>query len=160
MDRRTYELCYPGLGVGEIESMSGGVFGHAFLAINPILLGDENLEVQPGVFPMDRLTWNPYFCQECRWKIVAQLRRGNYNYRCCPHCWNIIKGQLWEYLEGKVTENPANRIWSFLVEPVSRSEQHMAYLQLLRHASWPREFYQPLPPMPYTCRVQSKGWSS
>ena len=42
MDRRTYELCYPGLGVGEIESMSGGVFGHAFLAINPILLRDEN----------------------------------------------------------------------------------------------------------------------
>ena len=158
MDRRTYELCYPGLGVGEIESMSGGVFGHAFLAINPTLLGDENLEVQPGVFPSDRLTWNPYFCQECRWMCVAQ--RTDYNYRCCPACWSIIKRQLWDYLEGEVTENPANRIWSFLVEPATRSKRHMGYLQLLQQTGWPREFYQPLPPMPYTCRVQSRGWSS
>ena len=148
MDGRTYELCYPWATVGEIESMSGGVFGHSFLALNPFLSSVGS----------NRLLWDPYFCQECRWMCVAQRR--DYNYRCCPAFWGIIKRQLWDYLEGEVTENPANRIWSFLVEPATRSKRHMDYLQVLQQTGWPRELYQPLPPVPYTRRFRSTGWSS
>ena len=158
MDVYTRGRCYPGLTEGEIESMSGGVFGHSFLALN--LVSDSP----------HRLQWDPIFCQECRWRAPMFVARSgengsvlvltDYNYRCCPACWSIIKKQLWDYLEGEVTENPANRIWSFLVEPATRSKRHMDYFQVLLQTGWPLELYQPLLPMPYTHRSRRRGWSS
>ena len=143
-------------GHSEIESMSGGVFGHSFLALN--LVSDSP----------NRLQWDPIFCQECRWRAPMFATRSgeygpvltDYNYRCCPACWSIIKKQLWEYLEGEVTEGPANRIWSFLIEPATRSRRHLDYIEILQQTGWPLELYQPLPPMPYTRGSRRRGWSS
>ena len=151
--------CDPGLTEGEIESMSGGVFGHSFLVLNP--LPDPN----------NRLLWDPTFCRECRWRgplFVPQngedgtvLILRNYNYRCCPSCWSIIKKQLWDYLEGEVSENPANRIWSFLVESTKRSRRHLDFHWVLLQTGWPPELYRPLlPTASYSHRSRSRGWSS
>ena len=163
MDADTRNQCYPGLTDGEIESMSGGVFGHSFLVLLPYSTSTER--------PNDRLQWDPTFCRECRWRgslFVPQNGEDgtfpilrNYNYRCCPSCWSIIKMQLWDYLEGKVSENPANWIWSFLVESSKRSKDHLEHFHFLLRTGWPPEYFRPMVPVAsYSQRSRSKGWSS
>ena len=60
-----------------------------------------------------------------RWCWVQGLYvYADYNYRCCPACWSVIKKQLWEYLEDRIKERPANLVWGFLVESATRSQRH------------------------------------
>ena len=156
MDGLTQGRCYPWATKGEIESMVGRVFRHSFLVLNRV-------PDKPN-----QLRWDPLFCQECWWRAPTLATRWgkdgpvltDYNYRCCTACWSIIKKQLWEYLEGEVTEGPANRIWSFLIEPATRSRRHLDYVEILQQTGLPLELYQPLPPMPYTRGSRRRGWSS
>ena len=101
MDWRTYELCYPWATVEEIDAMLGPVFGCA----------TQFAGGRPG-----RITTTPSECEEC-WSPNVQSYWVNYNYRCCPECWNVIKRQLWGFLEAKITGRAANRVWGFLIEP-------------------------------------------
>ena len=157
MDGDTRRLCYPWATNGELEAMSGRVFGHSFLVLTRIDASRKPLE------------WSPFVCEECRrpsllsrwcWELNKCVFR-DYNYRCCSACWSIIKKQLWEYLEAQIMAGPANTVWGFLVEPATRSRRHKEYLDQMSQLGWPIAFYQPLPPMAYTIRSgikPFKGW--
>ena len=103
MDWRTWELCYPGYSDGEIDAMLGPVFGCA----------TQYAGGRPGHFNM-----GPSDCDECESPNI-QYNWGNYNYRCCLGCWNVIKRQLWRFLEAKTNAAAANNIWAFLIEPAT-----------------------------------------
>ena len=100
MDSQTRYICYPFLTDGELDAMSGPVFGHAYL-----VLGSRQ-----------DVTWTPSACDECEDPSML-FHWCNYNYRCCPACWEVIKHQLWERLEDEIKERPANVVWGFLIEP-------------------------------------------
>ena len=86
---------------GEWDSAWGTIFGHATL--------------EGGSRP-DSWHWQPQECDdECG--RTLPFHGPNYNYRCCCACWYIIGHQLWHYLYQSVSEQPANIIWSFLLEP-------------------------------------------
>ena len=85
MDWKTWELCYPGYSDGEVDAMLGPVFGCATMSAGG----------RPGNFTM-----GPSDCDECE-SPNMQYNWVNYNYRCCPKCWNVIKKQLWRFLETK-----------------------------------------------------------
>ncbi len=61
-----------------------------------------------------RCVWEPADCDECG---GPQPLVVNYNHRICPSCYSIIATQLWRFLEGNVSERPAEVIWVFLLEP-------------------------------------------
>ena len=82
MDRYTRDLCYPEYTKGEIDAMLGPVFGCATLAVGS----------RPGSF-----TWAPSDCGVCEDPDI-QYHWGNYKYRCCPKCWNVIKKAAVEVL--------------------------------------------------------------
>ena len=161
MDGETQRLCYPWLTKGELEAMSGPVFGHSFLVLKTIDASRQPLE------------WSPFVCEECSgecrrpsllsrwcWELNKCVFR-DYNYRCCSACWSIIKQQLWRYLDTQIMAGPANTVWGFLVEPATRSRRHKEYLDQMWQLGWPIAFYQPLPPMAYTIRSgikPFKGW--
>ena len=63
-----------------------------------------------------RITITPSSCDEC-WSPNIQYYGVNYNYRCCPGCWTIIKWQLWRFLETNISGRAANTVWGFLIEP-------------------------------------------
>ena len=157
MDGDTRRLCYPWATNGELEAMSGRVFGHSFLVLNRIDASRKPLQ------------WSPSVCEECRrpsllsrwcWELNMAIL-SDYNYRCCSACWSVIKNQLWEYLEDQIMAGPANAVWGFLVEPATRSRRHKEYVDRLSRLGWPIAFYQPLPPIAYTLgsgRKNFQGW--
>ena len=103
MDWTTWELCYPGYSDGEIDAMLGPVFGCATMSAGG----------RPGNFTM-----GPSDCDECESPNI-QYNWVNYNYRCCPKCWNVIKRQLWKFLEAEIEAGPADWVWGFLIEPAT-----------------------------------------
>ena len=102
MDCQTRDICYPWLTDGELDAMDGPVFGRAFLVF--------------GGGSKKDLKWSPSDCDVCEDPSML-FHWNNYNYRCCPACWAVIKKQLWEKLEDEINERPANVVWAFLIEP-------------------------------------------
>ena len=164
MHRLDRAWCYPWATDGQIEAMEGRVFGHSYLVGNSI----------PGFgfseFPsLQPLRWDPLRCEECelpRLFIDWSWREGkyvilDYNYRCCSACWSVIKKQLWDHLEAKITGRAANTVWGFLIEPATRSKRHGEYREWLSRLNWPEVFFMPLLPIPYSARHSEKefwGW--
>ena len=162
MDGFTRVQCYPWATEGQIEAMEGSVFGHSFLVLNRI----------PGSStpdPIKPLQWNPSWCQECgihsmlsawNWELGMHIFSDR-NYRCCSACWSVIKMQLWDHLEAKITGRAANTVWGFLIEPATRSKRHRKYCEWLFRLNWPEVFYLPLLPIPYSTEHSERdfwGW--
>ncbi len=84
-------------GTGIVAAAEGTVFGHVTVSINY----------------RGRCVFEPSDCEECGGPRPVVV---NYNHRICPSCYSIIATQLWRFLEGNVSERPAEVIWVFLLE--------------------------------------------
>ncbi len=84
-------------GTGEAAAALGSVFGYRTVRVRR--RGGDVRE--------------PTDCQECG---GPRPLAPDYTHRICPSCYSIIATQLWRFLQGNVTEQPAAVIWAFLQE--------------------------------------------
>ena len=109
MDERDRQRFYPSATRGEIEAMSGSVFGRATVAA---VCREYEYVPKPAHLVF---AWAPFMCEEC-WCPRMQYHWSNYNYRCCPGCYDVIRRQLWGFLEATISQGPARGVWKFLME--------------------------------------------